>query len=191
MSLSSDTMRWLEKRANRYKEARSGKHWFAMWDMANRPSKGGAFPEDFLDRVAQSRVQLTYDEVIEAVKASPLSKLSVNVLDHKQHALPLQVWKEYLYLSDVDQYKYEADSRDCDNFALALTANSALKLNTNGIGFVADISGGHAYNCLLCHDNDTLSVQIVEPQTDGFVKIGEGISRNEIYKAEQGWILFA
>ena len=54
------------------------------------------------------------------------------------------------------------------------------------MGLVIDYSGGHAYNVVLFSDNPPL---LYEPQTDEWVSIGEGMSANESYKMQQGYII--
>ena len=122
---------------------------------------------------------------------SPLKRLQPYFLDRSYRILTLEAWETVLAWSKVDKFKYEAEHRDCDNFAMALAGRIPLEFAVNGIGFVCDFSGGHAYNAVLYYDdNKTVDIGIVEPQTDGFVVIGDNKSRSEAYKAEKGFVIF-
>ena len=92
--------------------------------------------------------------------------------------------------SDVDKFEYRPESRDCDNFAIALTGQLGHRLGANGVGLIVDGSGNHAYACLLVSDPDGgIRVTLVEPQSDGTVRLGDRLGGHEAYKAEEGFIL--
>ena len=131
-----------------------------------------------------------YEAVAEAIRGT-FKGCSCQFLDHEFTALPLETWRKILNFSQIDKIKYIATKRDCDNFAIALSGECSLKFGINGVGIVIDIDGKHAYNVLLVEGKEGLEVAVVEPQTDGFVKIGDNLSGQEAYKGTKGWILFA
>ena len=106
------------------------------------------------------------------------------------------VWDEEHFLQAIafdttDKEEYVSERFDCDDFAMLFKANMS-KLGANGVGWVLDFSGGHAYNAVALWDseNSTPDNPIVtcrgwEPQSDKFVNIGSGM-----YKAENGTIFF-
>ena len=153
---------------------------------------------DLLQRVRAARVTVTAQAVSDALRASPLARLSLSFLDRTYTALPMEVWAEILEWSDVDRVGYVSESRDCDNFAVALAGQVGLRFGVNGCGIVVDYSGKHAYNMLLVSTPDAdgdgspdLAIALVEPQTDRLPQVGDRLGRNEAYRASRGWILLA
>ena len=146
-----------------------------------------------LNEISVHSHEVSYKQVIEAVHKVFPKTIQLQFLDGEFTALPFETWEKIIYFTSVDKAKYLTSKRDCDNFAIAFSGQCSLKFGINGVGIVVDISGKHAYNCILVKDNvdRELYVKIVEPQTDGFVKLGDNLSRQEAYVADKGWILFA
>lgn len=155
-------------------------------------------PAELVQRIRDARVTVTGQAVVDALRNSPLSRLSLSFLDRTYTALPMEAWCEILEWSDVDRVGYVSERRDCDNFAVALAGQVGLRFGVNGCGIVVDYSGRHAYNCLLVSTPDAdgdgtpdLAIAIVEPQTDRMPQVGDRLGRHEAYRAERGWILLA
>ena len=146
-----------------------------------------------LDLIEKTAHTVTGDQVRKAVHESAFMSLRPSLLDSKYTALPMETWLAILEWSDVDRVKYVAEKRDCDNFAIALAGQIGLRLGVNGCGIVVDYSGKHAYSCLIVHDTAKggCYVQLVEPQSDRPVQVGDRLGRHEAYSASNGWILFA
>ena len=143
--------------------------------------------------VVEQAVEVTAEQLVEAVRRSKFHALRPMLLDRTFTALPMALWMQILEWSDVDQIRYVSEKRDCDNFAIALAGQIALRLGANSCGIVADFSGGHAYNCIIVADTAKggCYVRLVEPQSDGLPQVGDKMSGHEAYAAERGWILFA
>ena len=136
--------------------------------------------------------KVTADELRRAWPGLPLAKLQLICLDREFTAVNLDVWRMILAWSNVDKYKYSSENRDCDNFAAALHGHVPLQLGVNGVGYVVDFSGGHAYSALLVAEpGEGLGLAVVEPQSDAFVAVGDQLTRHEMYKAERGFVIFA
>lgn len=145
-----------------------------------------------LEKVGGQYTKVTYQEVIEAVQAVFPATIQLQFLDADFTALPLKVWERIIKFTNVERAKYISSKRDCDNFAIAFAGQCSLKFAVNGAGIVVDISGKHAYNCILIKEKDQpLEVKLLEPQNDGFVQLKSNLSANESYVGEKGWILFA
>jgi hypothetical protein len=86
-------------------------------------------------------------------------------------------------LTDVPPYI--TDDRDCDKYARRLWSRYAWLTPWNNLGFVDDLSGGHAYNLFITADG---RVWIVEPQSDRVWEFNYDKS-NGIYDAENGLLL--
>ena len=150
-----------------------------------------------LERIEKHRRMVKSIDVFRAVRDSDLRHLRpICFGDGNYTALPLDVWLEIIEWSDVDRMAYVKDKRTCSNFAAGLVGQVGLRLAADGIGIVADASGGHAYCCLLVWEQPELSMRgkltiyIVEPQTDERARVGDRISGREAYKAQSGFILF-
>jgi len=86
------------------------------------------------------------------------------------------------YLGDNDQ---GSKIRDCDKYARRLWDRYSWMTPWNNIGFVLDLSGGHAYNCALCEDG---RVYMLEPQSDKLWEFNSDKAKG-IYDAESGYLL--
>ena len=121
---------------------------------------------------------------LEKVITHTFPKLKSYYLDKKYRIPDGEQISEILKYSQSKRLKYSKETFDCDDFATVLKSE-VVKLGTNAVGIVVDISGKHAYNILVYNIHGTLSISAVEPQTDEIIKIGEGL-----YKAEEGYIIF-
>ena len=156
------------------------------------PKLGNQPPAELQRRVDGSRYHASPQAVFEALRTAGLGQLQPYLLDSEFTALPMEVWQEVLDWSDVDRVQYVAQTRDCDNFAIALAGQIGLRLKVNGCGVVVDYSGRHAYSVLLVAAPDgSVSAALLEPQSDRIVMVGDKMSGHEAYAANQGWILFA
>ena len=142
--------------------------------------------------VRSSSVDLTANRLRQVFKQSSLYRLQCIALDANFRAVSIEAWRAILDWSKIDRYEYQADTRDCDNFAAAMHGYIPLTLGVNTAGYVVDISGGHAYNAVVCYDSDPedLRIAVIEPQTDGWVTVGDQMSVSEFYKAEQGFVIW-
>ena len=82
--------------------------------------------------------------------------------------------------------KYISEQYDCDNYAFSFKARCDRKIGVNTVALVIDYSGGHAYNLVIFTDSPA---ELYEPQSDRFVSMGTGISKNEVYKMTDGYII--
>ena len=135
--------------------------------------------------IAKTAKIFSAQEVAEAWQLSMGKRLSAEFVDRQYTAVPYHVWEQILQDSNVSNRKYVSERSDCDDFAYALRGTVPLNLNVNGIGVVLDISGRHAYNAVLSMSGEALYIAFVEPQTDQFVTLGDGM-----YKAEVGSVRF-
>ena len=140
--------------------------------------------------IKASAHEITAHQVAQAWRESPLARLSPYILDARFRCVDLDTWRTILAWSKVDKYDYQADTRDCDNFAAALHGNIPLRFGVNTVAYVIDFSGKHAYSALIYHDDrQDIGIAVVEPQTDGFVQVGQQVSEHEIYKARTGFAI--
>ena len=107
-------------------------------------------------------------------------------LDNSYTACSKKEFLEWIEWDWVDKKQYVKDKYDCENFAFSFKARTDRRFGINTVGLVIDYSGGHAYNVVLFTDSPPL---LYEPQTDEWVYIGEGMSANESYKMERGYII--
>lgn len=105
--------------------------------------------------------------------------------------LPWETWEMFLQWSRVDKFKWVEEYRDCDDYAGFLKFQASMKFKVNGIVFLGDYSGGHAYNMLgTVKDDGSLGFTLLEPQTDGRLMVGDmNAEQQELYKMEYGFIL--
>jgi len=86
------------------------------------------------------------------------------------------------YLGDNDK---GSKIRDCDKYARRLWDRYSWLTPWNNLGFVLDLSGAHAYNCVLCEDG---RVYMIEPQSDKLWEFNSDKAKG-IYDAESGYLL--
>ena len=109
-------------------------------------------------------------DVQKAWAASPAAHLQLLLFDDRYHALPRELWRELCQATHTDDLKYVRSFFDCNSFADSLTGLIKAKWAVNGIGFVADTSGKHAFNAVLVADSAGLEIAFVEPQRDDWIK---------------------
>ena len=126
---------------------------------------------------------ITLDKLEELITRE-FPKLKPYYLDKKYRIADETQIREALKYSQTKRLKYSKETFDCDDFATVLKSE-IVKLGTNAIGIIVDVSGKHAYNVIVYKNDNVLHLFIVEPQTDEIVKIGEGL-----YKAKEGYIIF-
>jgi hypothetical protein len=140
-------------------------------------------------RVVKRHVRdVSRTEVVKAYRNSGLNNLYGQFLDGRYRALPMRVWELVLEYSQVDKKQYRSEHYDCDNFAMALCGQVPTLFDVNGVGFVVDFSGGHAYNAILVSESrGHLEVVGVEPQNDrwGVAKTGA-----RMYSARNSYTIF-
>ena len=111
-------------------------------------------------------------------------KLKPYYLDKKYRIADETQIREALKYSQTKRLKYSKETFDCDDFATVLKSE-IVKLGTNAVAIVVDVSGKHAYNFIVYKVDNILNIFAVEPQTDEIINIGQGH-----YKAEEGYIIF-
>ena len=142
--------------------------------------------------IGRNHVVINHERLVQVCQASSIRRMSPTILDTKFKTTDLATWKLILERSRIDEYRYRSNIKDCDNFAAALFGTIPLEYGVNGIGFVLDYSGRHAYNALLYFDDDPkdLEIALVEPQSDEFVATGDRLSSHEAYKAQRGEVIW-
>lgn len=153
--------------------------------------------------IKATAVTFGWTEYIEALLAMPLKSFGLaegdallkNVLlpldAEKFRCLPWETWELFLRWSRVDSFKWVEEYRDCDDYAMFLKGQASIHFKVNGIVFMGDYSGGHAYNLLgTVKDDGTLGFKVLEPQTDGIVNIDDPDEQDlEFYTMKYGFIL--
>tara|TARA_Y100000296_G_C5030416_1_gene184535 strand:- start:14 stop:490 length:477 start_codon:yes stop_codon:yes gene_type:complete len=107
-------------------------------------------------------------------------------LDSKYWACSKKEFQNWIRWDWTNRKKYISEQYDCDNFAFSFKARCDRKIGINTVALVIDYSGGHAYN-LVCFTD--APAELYEPQSDRFVSVGTGISKNEVYKMKDGYII--
>lgn len=102
--------------------------------------------------------------------ASAAAHLQLVLFDDQYHALPRDVWAAICQESHTRDLAYVRSTFDCNSFADALKGVVKARWAINGIAFVADISGKHAFNAVLvAAGSGRLELAFVEPQRDAFI----------------------
>lgn len=133
--------------------------------------------------------------VMQAVRNSPLARLTPYMPDAEYRVCTADAIRKYLAWSTVDRKIYRAEHFDCDDFAASLRGEARRKCGLNSIAEVWDISGKHAYSVAVVYDpTDTgegeaaaLRIMVIEPQSDRIVLQAGQLKQ---YKAESGIIIF-
>ena len=101
-------------------------------------------------------------------------------VDDKYRILKRDDWLPILDTLHVREAIYEAEFYDCDDFALTAKGLMSYTYGINGVGWVINYGGEHSYlNVAIAEDIDdngkvkTVSIGIVEPQTDEFRLISQ------------------
>ena len=120
--------------------------------------------DSLAERAASAAITIPEAQVKQALTTAG-SQLEWYGLDSEYTAISTVHLKEFLDLDTANKAQYLAESWDCDNFAVALTAN-ANKYLGNSVGVMVDVSASHAYNAALVHDDGAVRIMFIEPQTD-------------------------
>ena len=120
--------------------------------------------DSLAERVASRAIKVPEDEVKLALTTAG-SQLEWYGLDSEYTAISTVHLKEFLDLDTANKAQYLAESWDCDNFAVSLTANANKHLG-NSVGVMVDVSASHAYNAALVHEDGVVRIMFIEPQTD-------------------------
>ena len=107
-------------------------------------------------------------------------------LDSKYWACSKKEFQDWIRWDWTNKKKYIAEQYDCDNFAFSFKARCDRRIGINAVALVIDYSGGHAYN-LVCFTE--AQAELYEPQSDKFVPMGEGKSKTEVYKMNDGYLI--
>ena len=121
------------------------------------------------EQVVQAWTVHTAAEVQKAWKASPAAHMQLLLFDDRYHSLPRELWHEICQETHTNALKYVRSFFDCNSFADSLKGLVKARWAVNGIGFVADTSGHHAFNAVLISGDDGLEVAFVEPQRDDWI----------------------
>ena len=136
----------------------------------------------------KTRQQIPKNDVYNALKdagflTSGMKRLH---LDSKYWACSKREFQDWIRWDWTNKKKYISEQYDCDNYAFSFKARCDRVIGINTVALVIDYSGGHAYNLVVFTDSPA---ELYEPQGDRFVDMGTGISKNEIYKMKDGYIL--
>ena len=115
------------------------------------------------------------NQIDEAFKHAGINTDAVWKLDGEYRILPRDEMMECIKAAHTASETYISDFHDCDKFARELWARVPFKSGCNSVGLIVNFGGQHAFNCVLVTpDTTSRDVQclIVEPQSDGIVKIG-------------------
>ena len=156
-----------------------------------RAVKVGSYKRTALhDEVDKHRVKITSSKLKRLV--SDNSGFTAHKFDRTYYAIPWSVWQKVIKETAVNEHNYVSDVFDCDDFGKLFSALVAAYYNINTAGWVIDYSGRHSYNCLICDDNNGKGPYIkwFEPQNDRTVFKGEKKSNSEMYKFENGIVIF-
>ena len=157
--------------------------------MAELLDRLARFKKDYIDPPEMTTLaQITKNDVYNALKdagflTSGMKRLH---LDSKYWACSKKEFQDWIRWDWTNKKKYISEQYDCDNFAFSFKARCDRKIGVNTVALVIDYSGGHAYNLVVFTD---APAELYEPQGDRFVSMGTGISKNEIYKMRDGYII--
>lgn len=132
--------------------------------------------------------EVSAQQVADAYRLSMLRNLQLQLFDSRYLALPAEVWQTVLDYTQIDKKPYKSEHYDCDNFAMALCGQVPTFFDVNGVGLVADFSGGHAYNALIVYEGVSLEIVAVEPQSDQWGVVKQG---GRMYAAMTGYTIFS
>lgn len=114
-----------------------------------------------------------------------------DLLDREYTALPKVTLNWLLENCSFGNYLFTSTTRNCNNYAMYLSALFSMKYNLNVLGMVNDYSGGHSYNVGLCYDKNVSPYLVfIEPQTRKFVELGSKFTNSELYTGEFGRIIW-
>ena len=107
-------------------------------------------------------------------------------LDSKYWVCSKKEFGDWIEWDWTNKKRYVAEEYDCDNFAFSFKARCDRRIGINAVALVIDYSGGHAYNLVCFTDSPA---ELYEPQSDRWVQQGTGISKTELYKLTNGYII--
>jgi len=97
--------------------------------------------------------------------------------DARYYYTSLDTWKEILSRTRVEQIRYLAEKRDCENIANILHSRISELFELNAFGTVigavyqdGNLVGYHGWNAWYCDEG----IYFIEPQTDQFAKVEGG-----------------
>lgn len=108
---------------------------------------------------------------------------SISMADRKYWLTTIEKWKEIIEIDWTDEKEYVSDRYDCDNFAGAFSARAAEVYGLNSAGEAwgsmkyneTNLTVGHVFTAIVIVDIiGHLSLYILEPQTDKFIKFVKG-----------------
>lgn len=141
------------------------------------------------DQVVHSWVVCEAALVRKAWKAGPGSHLQLHLFDDRYHALPQELWEQVVAASHTNDLKYVRSFFDCNSFADALKGVVKARYAVNGVGFVADTSGKHAFNAVIiapAAGATQPTFAFVEPQRDSIIEP----QSKPCYDLKQGFVIF-
>lgn len=132
-------------------------------------------------------VKVTRRDIDKAIDKTGAKFRILLAVDRTYYAIPMDIWKRIINETKVEDHRYRAEKRDCDDFAKFFSGLVSIRYGTNGAGQVLDMEGKHAYNILLVvDDRGSLSVVYLEPQNDKIVSMKKGTP----YTGGNGYVLF-
>ena len=157
--------------------------------MAELLDRLARFKKDYIDPPEMTTLaQIDKNDVYNALRdagflTSGMKRLH---LDSKYWACSKKEFQDWIRWDWTNKKKYISEQYDCDNYAFSFKARCDRKIGVNTVALVIDYSGGHAYNLVIFTDSPA---ELYEPQSDRFVSMGTGISKNEVYKMTDGYII--
>ena len=147
-------------------------------------------PQNLLQNIRSQETVFSDTELREAWANSLGKHLQLLLFDDQYHAVPEALWLQLIQATHTRDLTYIHSFFDCNSFADCLKGLVKAHYGVNGIGFVADFSGKHAFNVVLVASDDpkqpTASFRFVEPQRDGWIKP----QSKPCYDLAQGMVIF-
>ena len=147
------------------------------------------FGKDYVDPpMMETREQVEKNYVYNQLKEAGFLTAGMKRLhlDSKYWSCSKKEFQDWIRWDWTNGKKYISEQYDCDNYAFSFKARCDRKIGVNTVALVIDYSGGHAYNLVIFTD---APAELYEPQGDRFVPMGDGISKTEIYKMKEGYII--
>ena len=145
------------------------------------PDMDPAYDKQIIQEIKRD-VQLIDNTKLNNLVQNETKNLSVFALDAKYAVIPRGMWEKVIKHVGRPVQPYKGDVRDCDDYAKWFSAICSIRFGVNSAGIVLDISGRHAYNCLVTPDN----VLFYEPQSCRIVQLGS----KKMYTGTKGQIIF-
>ena len=133
-------------------------------------------------------------DLVQAALEAAVAHRGVHIyrLDTRYWALTQAGWDRVIADHGRDRTSYTPERYDCDDYAFAYKGSMGDEYRLNGVGLVIDWSGKHAYNCLVVAPDDPgglPEVHFLEPQTDGWVRVGPDHPQAVCYTLASGIII--